>query len=86
MNPSDENLVSLCVTEDMVHEALITTALEEAEIQFVVQDYHDEAYDGLYQMTHGHSRILVLEQDFSAAEELVSHIPNPKNEQGELAE
>lgn len=86
MNSTNENLVPLCIAEDEVHEALIVSALEEAEIEFVVQGYHDEAFDGLFEKTQGHSRILVLEEDEPAARELVSHIPNPKNEEGDVAD
>jgi hypothetical protein len=85
VNSANENLVPLCITEDEVHEALIVAALEEAEIEFVVQGYHDEAFDGLFENTQGHSRILVLEEDEVVARELVSHIPNPKNEEGDVA-
>lgn len=83
---NDENLIPLCITEDGVHEALIASALEEAEIEYVVQGYHDEAFDGLFEKTQGHSRILVLEEDETEAREIVSHIPNPKNEEGDVAD
>ncbi len=86
MKPSEENLIPLCITEDEVHEALITQILEEEHIHYVVQGYHDEAFDGLFENTKGHSRILVLERDESKAQEIVSHIPNPKNEEGDVAE
>ncbi|MGC9329033.1 MAG: hypothetical protein ACP5I1_15460 [Candidatus Hinthialibacter sp.] len=86
MNSNDENLVPLCITEDEVHEAMIIGALNDAGIHHVVQGYHDEAFDGLFEQSRGHSRILVFEDDESKALEAISYIPNYKNEHGEEAD
>ncbi len=86
MNPDQEELIQVGITEDDIHEAFITSALDDAGIHYVVQGYHDEAFDGLFESVKGHSRILVLEDDVTEAEEIVQSIPNPKNEIGDMIE
>lgn len=77
MDYTDENLVPVCTTNDGVHESLITGALEDAGIRYVVQSFHDEAFDGLFEETHGHSRVLVLEEDREKAEEIINQVSTP---------
>lgn len=79
IDKSDENLVSICTTEDEVHEALITAALNDSNIEHVVRGFRDEAFDGLFEDRYGHSQILVLEDDVEKAKEAIKDIPNPKN-------
>ena len=77
MDYTDENLVPVCTTNDEVHEALIKGALDDVGIRYVVQSFHDEAFDGLFEETHGHSRILVFEEDTEKAEEIIAQISIP---------
>ncbi len=86
MHPNQEDLIAVGVTEDDIHEALITSALDDAGIHYVVQGFHDEVFDGLFESGTGHSRISVLEEDVAEAEEIVKSIPNPKNEIGDMIE
>jgi mannose/fructose/N-acetylgalactosamine-specific phosphotransferase system component IIB len=71
MENPNENLVPAFTAEDDIQEALIRSALEDAEIEFVIQEYHDTAYDRIYEQIYGHSRILVLEHDMEKAQSII---------------
>ncbi|HOL92931.1 MAG TPA: DUF2007 domain-containing protein [bacterium] len=79
MDYTDENLVPVGTTNDEVHETLIKGALDDAGIRYVVQSFHDEAFDGLFEETYGHSRILVFEDDAEKAEEIISQVSIPSD-------
>jgi len=70
----NERLVDLCITENEAHELQITSALDEAEIDYTVLSLHDHAYDGVIQLTHGHSKIMVLENEFDKAIEILNSL------------
>lgn len=72
MQKTDDKLVLLIVAEDEIHELQITGALTDAGIEYVVQSYFDQAYDGIFQQQKGFSRILVLERDLKRATEIIS--------------
>lgn len=77
VDPLDENLVKLIITNDEVHELQITGALADADIEYIVQEFHDSALDGLFESTFGHSRVMVFPHDLEQAQKIIAEIsPN----------
>lgn len=74
-HPSDnERMIDLCITENEAHELQITSALDAAEIDYSVLSFYDHAYDGVLQLTHGHSKIMVLEHEYDKASEILNSL------------
>jgi len=63
----NEETVAIHTAENDVEEMAVCAALDEAGIEYLVQQYEDHALDGLFTRTLGHSRIFVLEHDANKA-------------------
>jgi hypothetical protein len=59
----------------------VAQALKEAEIPFLIQSFHDTAYDGLYILQKGWGAVLVPEEFHEQTEQLIVDIK--KNFEGE---
>ncbi len=73
MENPNENLVIAFTTQDHVQESLVTGALDNAGIEYVVRSFEDSTFDGLFNREKGHSQILVLEHEKDKANEVISH-------------
>ncbi|MGI6456612.1 MAG: putative signal transducing protein [bacterium] len=71
LDPTNENLIPVCITNDQVQESLIAGALEQAGLHYVVQNFDDAVFTGTQEQVHGHSRILVFEHEIDKAREIV---------------
>ena len=74
MSKPEDNLVPLITTENDLQESLILGELDEAGIEYVVQNFHDSAYDGLWEATLGHSKIFVFDEDLTKAKEILAQM------------
>ena len=77
MDPAKENLVAIITTENEVHEVVLSGALRDDEIDFVIKSFDDNVFDGITESHYGHSRILVLEENVEKAKQAISEIPAP---------
>lgn len=78
MDKEKESLVAVYTSNDPVEGAMIEAALTDAEIEFAVHDH--EVMDYL-QSTEldSRSQILVLEEDFERAREIVAEVRKTEN-------
>ncbi len=80
MDTTDDKLVPLIDTDNEFHERQITDALNDAGIEFVVQNFFDQGYDGLFQKQQGFSRILIFDRDAKQAAEVLQSLPSPNRQ------
>lgn len=67
----NEETVPIHTAENEFEEMAVCAALDEVGIKYIVQEFEDHAYDGLFTRTLGHSRILVLQRDVEKALQVI---------------
>ncbi len=81
----NENTVPIFIAGNEAEEIAVCDALEEADISYIVQEYEDHAYDGLFTHAFGYSRVAVLEHDLERAlqviEPVVERLRRSENEE-----
>ncbi|MEW6263739.1 MAG: DUF2007 domain-containing protein [Thermodesulfobacteriota bacterium] len=67
-------MITLTTIENRFEADLITAALTEEGIEFVLRTFEDRAYDGLFVTQKGFGRLLVHESDQAAAQAIVDAV------------
>ena len=53
---------------------LVTGALDEERVEYVLKPFHDTAYDGLFETTHGYALLLAAEEDEDRVMKIVEEV------------
>lgn len=78
-------MIRLTTLENQFETDLITHALDEEGIEYVVKTFHDTAYDGIYETVKGFAMLLVEESAEDRAREIVDEL-RASVEAGEIGE
>jgi hypothetical protein len=69
-----DRLSRVCVLENRFEADVISDALEKEDIVFILREFKDTAYDGLFIPQLGWGEILVSDEEAKRAEEIVDSI------------
>jgi len=58
----NDNFVEITAIDNPIEAALIKSSLEDSGIPFIIKEYHDSAYDGMFELTKGWGEILAPEK------------------------
>lgn len=67
-------MIKLTTLNNRFETDLITEALNQEEIEYVIKHFHDTAFDGLFETRQGYGLLLVHEKDKSLAQNIVDDI------------
>lgn len=82
----EEDFVGIETLEDPFEAQLIEPVLEEENIPYRIRNYHDTAYDGLFQAQRGWGEIFAPESFAPQIREIISDLRSDRAENGEEAE
>lgn len=67
-------MVLVYTLRNQVESSLIEAALKEAGIKFIIRDFTDSAYDGIFIAQKGYGQVLVEEADQKPAAEIIAAV------------
>ncbi len=73
---SSDRWIRLHSAENIFEMETLKAALEREEIEYVVKEHKDTAYDGLFVLQKGYATFFVRAKDEPAAKEIVTSVKN----------
>ena len=61
-NNSNEKLIKISIVDNPIESALFKSTFENLDIPFIIKEYHDSAYDGIFESVKGWGEIYSTEK------------------------
>ncbi len=71
---TSDRWIKVHTTENIFETDTVRDALEKEDIEYVVREHKDTAYDGLFILQKGYATIFVEEENEAAAKEIIQRI------------